>query len=100
MPAASQWNEFFIFDCGSVGESATLTCSLWDKDLLGKDDLMGSFTFDAGDLVAGDAPKDVWLESKHSQTPTVCCSQDRFVSLTRAVWRSGTGHKALKTMLS
>ena len=61
-----QWNEFFIFDCGSVGESATLTCSLWDKDLLGKDDLMGSFTFDAGDLVAGDPPKDVWLESKQS----------------------------------
>ena len=28
-----------------------------------------SFTFDAGDLVAGDAPKDVWLESKHSKLP-------------------------------
>ena len=27
---------------------------------------MGSFTFDAGDLVAGDPPKDVWLESKQS----------------------------------
>ena len=64
-----QWNEFFILDCGSVGESATLTCSLWDKDLLGKDDLMGSFTFDAGDLVAGDAPKDVWLESKSCRLP-------------------------------
>ena len=30
---------------------------------------MGSFTFDAGDLVAGDAPKDVWLESKPSKLP-------------------------------
>ena len=91
-----QWNEFFILDCGSVGESATLTCSLWDKDLLGKDDLMGSFTFDAGDLVAGDAPKDVWLESKLTlnSLATVC------VSLTQRWVSAGTGHKTLRTMLS
>ncbi len=79
-----QWNEFFIFDCGSVGESATLTCSLWDKDLLGKDDLMGSFTFDAGDLVAGDAPKDVWLESKSCRLP-------QCVALKTGLWRVVAG---------
>ena len=78
-----QWNEFFILDCGSVGEAATLTCSLWDKDLLGKDDLMGSFTFDAGDLVAGDAPKDVWLESKPPQSS---CHNSRPVC---GVWSRG-----------
>ena len=67
---------------------------------------MGSFTFDAGDLVAGDPPKDVWLESKPSaKLPSI--TLDPFVSLVGCgvahaggCWRSGTGHKALKTMLS
>ena len=65
---------------------------------------MGSFTFDAGDLVAGDPPKDVWLESKSfAKLPSI--TLDPFVSLVGCrscgrFWRSGTGHKALKTMLS
>ena len=51
---------------------------------------MGSFTFDAGDLVAGDPPKDVWLESKPSAKLPPSLSTRLYhrlvvVSLTRVV---------------
>lgn len=53
------WNESFIFN-SSTGD---LTCSIWDKDVVGKDDLLGTFSYDVSQLVAGEDPIDVWLES-------------------------------------
>ena len=40
-----------------------LTCSIWDKDAVGKDDLPGSFTYDVSGVAVGEEPMDIWLES-------------------------------------
>lgn len=61
------WNESFIFNCGSADDDgsapAVLTCSVWDKDVVGKDDLLGQFSYDVSQVEVGQDPVDVWLES-------------------------------------
>lgn len=59
------WNESFIFNCASADDDgpALLTCSIWDKDVVGADDLLGQFTYDASQVGVGQDPVDVWLES-------------------------------------
>jgi hypothetical protein len=53
------WNESFVFNCST----GLLTCSIWDKDVVGKDDLLGSFTYDVSGVAVGEEPMDIWLES-------------------------------------
>ena len=52
-----------MFDHGGAGGVVTL--SIWDKDVLGKDDLLGSFRLD---LHAMTGPmnrlEDVWIEAE------------------------------------
>lgn len=53
------WNESFVFNCST----GVLTCSIWDKDVVGKDDLLGQFAYDVSQVATGNDPVDVWLES-------------------------------------
>lgn len=53
------WNESFVFNCST----GLLTCTIWDKDLVGKDDLLGTFIYDVSQVATGEDPVDVWLES-------------------------------------
>lgn len=57
------WNESFVFNCST----GLLTCTIWDKDLVGKDDLLGTFTYDVSQVATGEDPVDVWLESRTHQ---------------------------------
>ena len=57
------WNESFVFNCST----GVLTCSVWDKDVVGKDDLLGTFTYDVSQVATDEDPIDVWLESTTHQ---------------------------------
>jgi hypothetical protein len=61
------WNESFVFNCST----GILTCSVWDKDVVGKDDLLGTFTYDVAQVATGEDPIDVWLESTTHQAANV-----------------------------